>query len=63
MCIRDRHSPENFSFLDGQIEFCPGGAIYKGDLLLTFGFQDNSAFLLRVPGDLVDEMIAEAINA
>jgi hypothetical protein len=57
------HSPENFSFLDGQIEFCPGGAVYKGDLLLTFGFQDNSAFLLRVPGDLVDEMIAEAINA
>lgn len=56
-------SPECWSFLDGQIEFCAGVAQLKEDLLVTFGYVDNAAFVLRVPGDVVDDMIAEAINA
>lgn len=55
-------SPDRWSFLGGDIEFCSGGTIWRGDMLLTFGFQDNSAHLLRVPGDVVDEMISEAIE-
>jgi FkbM family methyltransferase len=46
-----------FSFMDGEIEFCCGMALYKKDLLITFGFQDNAAFLLRVPEKLIDEII------
>ena len=54
-------SPESFSFLDGRIEFCVGAAEYEGDLLVSFGFQDNAAFVLRVPRSIVEDMIAEAL--
>jgi len=54
-------SPEPFSFLDGRIEFCVGAAEYEGDLLVSFGFQDNAAFVLRVPRSIVEDMIAEAL--
>ena len=54
-------SPESFSFLDGRIEFCVGAAKYEGDLLVSFGFQDNAAFVLRVPRSIVEDMIAEAL--
>jgi len=54
-------SPEPFSFLDGRIEFCVGAAEYEGDLLVSFGFQDNAAFVLRVPRAIVENMIAEAL--
>jgi len=54
-------SPERWSFMGGDIEFCSGAVVWEGDLLLTFGFQDNSAHLLRVPKVLVDLLIAEAV--
>ena len=54
-------SPESFSFLDGRIEFCVGVAEYEGDLFVSFGFQDNAAFVLRVPRSIVEDMIAEAL--
>jgi hypothetical protein len=54
-------SPEPFSFLDARIEFAAGAAVYDGDLLISFGFQDNAAFILRTPKELVDEMIQEAL--
>lgn len=46
-----------FSFLEGQIEFCCGMAKYQNDYLLTFGFQDNAAYILRVPGHLMEEFV------
>lgn len=52
----------NFSFLDARIEFCVGAAVYDGDLLLSFGFQDNAAFILRTPASLVESLIKEAVN-
>jgi len=55
-------SPSSWSFLDGQIEFAAGAAQLGDDLLITFGYVDNAAFVLQVPGALVDGMIAEAIN-
>lgn len=56
-------SPENFSFLESPIEFCTGAAIHDGDLLLGFGVQDNCAFVLRTPAEVVDELVKEAIDA
>lgn len=38
-----------FSFMDGEIEFCCGLALRNKELLITFGFQDNAAYLLRMP--------------
>lgn len=51
-----------FAFLDARIEFCAGADRYQNDLLVTFGFQDNAAFILRVTKDLVDEMIGDALT-
>jgi hypothetical protein len=51
-----------FSFLDGNIEFCAGAATFDGDLLISFGFQDNAAFILRTPRAVVEDMILEALE-
>ena len=51
-----------FSFLDGRIEFCVGAAKLGDDLLLSFGFQDNAAFVLRVPKLVVEDLILEALS-
>lgn len=40
---------DRFSFMDGDIEFSCGMAIEGRYFLITFGFQDNSAFLLKLP--------------
>jgi hypothetical protein len=53
---------DSFSFLDARVEFCVGAAVHEGDLLLSFGFQDNAAFILKTPKALVEKLIKEAIN-
>jgi hypothetical protein len=40
---------EEFNFMSGLIEFCTGLAQYKNDILITFGYEDNAAYLLKVP--------------
>jgi len=40
---------EPVSFMNTWIEFAAGMCEYKGDILISFGIQDNAAFLLRVP--------------
>lgn len=51
-----------FSFLDARIEFCAGAAVYEGDLLISFGFQDNAAYILRTPGAIIEDLIIEAMK-
>lgn len=46
-----------FDFMGGEIEFCCGLAEYKGRFLVTFGFQDNAAYLLEVPRYVIEEMV------
>jgi hypothetical protein len=48
---------KEFKFMDARIEFCCGLAQLGDDLLITFGFQDNSAFLLRTPAHIVKTML------
>jgi hypothetical protein len=55
-------SPESWSFLDAQIEFVCGTAQYGDDLLVTFGYSDNAAYVLQVPNELVNKMVEEALN-
>jgi len=68
LCVWDKNfkligiSKEHFSFLDAKIEFVAGAAIYNGDLLISFGFQDNAAFILKTPGKIIDDMVLEALN-
>lgn len=55
-------SPEPFSFLDARVEFVAGAAKYEEDLLISFGFQDNAAFILRTPKVVVEDLIREALT-
>jgi hypothetical protein len=53
---------KEFSFLDARIEFCSGITAHNGDLLISFGFQDNAAFVLRTPKLVVEDLIVEALS-
>jgi hypothetical protein len=48
-----------FSFIEAEIEFAVGMCEYGDDYLMTFGFQDNAAYLLRAPKKFVKEYIFE----
>lgn len=53
---------EPFSFLDARVEFCVGATVHNGNLLLSFGFQDNAAFILQVPKPVVEDLIMEGLK-
>ncbi len=55
-------SPEPFTFLDGRIEFCTGATVLGNDLLISFGFQDNAAFVLRTPESVIAGLVMEAMT-
>lgn len=55
-------SKRPISFLDAQVEFVAGAARYKDSLLISFGFQDNAAYILQTPSSVVDRLIEEAIE-
>ena len=46
---------EPFSFMDGEIEFACGIAEWNDDILVSFGFQDNAAYILKIPQIFFDE--------
>lgn len=48
-----------FDFMGAEIEFASGMAEYNGNYLISFGFQDNAAYLLEVPGDMMEKIINE----
>jgi hypothetical protein len=46
-----------FSFMGANIEFCCGMAPYNEDLLITFGYQDNASYILKVSQKVVENII------
>lgn len=48
---------EPFDFMGANIEFCAGMAEYKGNILLSFGFQDNTAYILEIPSSFLREVL------
>lgn len=48
---------ELFDFMGGDIEFCCGLAFYENHFLVTFGFQDNAAFILKFPEKIMHELL------
>lgn len=48
---------EPFFFMDAHVEFCIGMARRGDDILLSFGFQDNAAYLLRCPSKAIEEFV------
>ena len=49
----------DFSIMSGHVEFSIGMIKQNNEFLVTFGFQDNVAYLLRVPETVVEEMLNE----
>lgn len=48
-----------FSLMGGDVEFCVGFAEYNGEYLITFGFQDNAAYLLKFPQHIIEDVLNE----
>lgn len=48
---------DEFNFMATGVEFCCGLAQYKDDLLITFGYQDNAAFLLKTPLNYIKQLL------
>ena len=48
---------ELFDFLEGDIEFCCGLALHNNNFLVSFGFQDNVAFILSFPESLLYNLV------
>lgn len=46
-----------FSFMDADVEFCTGMVQLGNDILMSFGFQDNAAYILRVPQNVIVDFI------
>jgi hypothetical protein len=47
---------EQFKFMDAMIEFACGLIIKDGNLIITYGYQDNAAYALKMPLNLLDEL-------
>jgi len=48
---------KQFSFMNADIEFAVGMCEYGDDILITFGFQDNAGYLLRVSKNVMRDFI------
>ena len=53
---------DSFSLMDGEIEFGCGLTFYQNDILITFGFQDNAAYILRIPEHMIEEVLGFTKN-
>jgi hypothetical protein len=48
---------DEFDFMTGYVEFCVGMCIYNNNVLISFGYEDNTAYLLKVPMDYFYNLI------
>lgn len=48
---------DDFSIMGGQVEFCVGLAQQGSDFLMTFGFQDNAAYLIKFPEKIFEDIV------
>lgn len=47
----------DFSIMSGHVEFAIGLIEYGEDFVISFGFQDNAAYLLRFPQSIIEEIL------
>ena len=64
VCFWDKNfnlvkASNDFSIMGGHVEFCVGLAQQGTDFLMTFGFQDNAAYLLKFPEQIFEDIINE----
>ena len=58
-----KYISENFNFMTAKVEFCIGLAQYKNDILITFGFQDNCSYILKINRDKLEELIYDKLKS
>lgn len=46
-----------FDFMDAMIEFACGLAIHNNEVFITFGFQDNSSYVLKTNNSVIEEVL------
>ena len=45
--------------MSGHVEFCAGLAYRDKEFMMSFGFQDNAAYILKFPEKIVEDLINE----
>lgn len=50
---------KEFNIMDGDVEFCVGMSVKGSNLIMTFGFQDNAAYIMEISIDTIVEFINE----
>lgn len=53
------HITKDFSLMNGHVEFAVGMCYWNDDVLITFGFQDNASYVLKMSKNLLEEFIAD----
>lgn len=48
---------DEFDFMGAHVEFAVGACVHEDQVLVTFGFSDNTSFLLKIPSDYLKEFI------
>jgi hypothetical protein len=48
---------DSFNFMKAEIEFSCGATFVNGNLLISFSFQDNAAYILKMPETLLKEIL------
>jgi hypothetical protein len=51
------HASKEFNFMEGHVEFCVGMCVHNDDILMSFGFQDNAAYILKIPQKVLENFI------
>ena len=46
-----------FKLLGAKIEFVSGICVFNNDIIITFGFQDNAAYVLKVPSSYLESFL------
>lgn len=53
------HWTNDFSIMGGDVEFCVGLTKKENNFIMTYGFQDNAAYLLEFPEKILDDFLRE----
>jgi len=58
-----KYISDSFNFMTAKVEFCIGFAQYKNNILITFGFQDNCSYIIKINKDKLEELIYDKLKS
>jgi hypothetical protein len=51
------HITESFNFMSTKIEFCIGLEIIENNVLISFGYQDNACYVLKLKKNTLNNIL------